>query len=110
MSLIPAFQIGLWNARILIALNFSTSMLASLINKEGVARAMGTGENAPQSSRTQKIVLLNYSRYDHARYYVLLHLSAPETGNSMALYRSSHLFFGHNYQLHGRSLLCYYRT
>jgi len=58
MSYIPAFQIGLWNAWILIALNFSTSMLPSLINKERVARAMGTGENAPQSSRTQKIVLL----------------------------------------------------
>jgi len=58
MSLIPAFQIGLWNAWILIALNFSTSMFASLINKEGVARAMGRGENAPRSSRTQKIVLL----------------------------------------------------
>ena len=43
MSLIPAFQIGLWNAWILMALNFSTSMLASLINKEGVARAMGIG-------------------------------------------------------------------
>ena len=58
MSLIPAFQIGLWNAWIFIALNFSIPMFASLINKEGVARAMGTGENAPQSSRTQKIVLL----------------------------------------------------
>ena len=58
MSLIPAFQIGLQNAWILIVLNFSTSMLASLINKEGVARAMGRGKNAPQSSRTQKIVLL----------------------------------------------------
>jgi len=58
MSPIPAFQIGLWNAWILIALNFSTTMFASLINKEGVARAMGTGENVPQSSKTQKIVLL----------------------------------------------------
>ena len=58
MSLIPAFQIGLWNAWIFIALNFSIPMFASLINKEGVARAMGTGENTPQSSRTQKIVLL----------------------------------------------------
>jgi len=58
MSLIPAFQIDLWNAWILIALNFSIPMFASLINKEGVARAMGTGENAPQSSKTQKMVLL----------------------------------------------------
>jgi len=58
MSLIPAFQIGLWNAWILIALNSLTIMIPSLINKEGVARAMGRGENAPQSSRTQKIVLL----------------------------------------------------
>ena len=58
MSLIPAFQIGLWNAWILMALNVLTTMLLSLINKEGVARATGTGEDAPQSSRTQKVVLL----------------------------------------------------
>jgi len=58
MSLIPAFQIGLWNAWILIALNSLITTLPSLINKEGVARAMGRGENAPQSSRTQKIVIL----------------------------------------------------
>ncbi len=58
MSLIPAFQIGLWNAWILIALNSLITALPSLINKEGVARAMGRGENAPQSSRTQKIVIL----------------------------------------------------
>ena len=58
MSLIPTFQIGLWNAWILIALSFSTTMLPSLINKEGVARATATGENAPQSSRTRKIVFL----------------------------------------------------
>ncbi len=58
MSLIPAFQIGLWNAWILIALNSLITMIPSLINKEGVARAMGRGENAPQSSRTQKIVIL----------------------------------------------------
>jgi len=58
MSLIPAFQIGLWNAWILIALNVLTTMLPSLINKEGIARATGTGENAPPSSRTRKIVFL----------------------------------------------------
>ena len=55
MSVIPAFELGLWNAWIIQVLSFLTSIVPGLINKEASARGMGKWQDR---SKTEKIVLL----------------------------------------------------
>lgn len=41
MSLVPDFELGLWNAWIITVLGFILSMILSYINKEGANKRMG---------------------------------------------------------------------
>jgi len=55
MSLIPAFDIGLWNAWILILLMFLTYVPGQLINKEAMNK-VNEGWAAEQWSRTERLL------------------------------------------------------
>jgi len=55
MSLIPTFEIGLWNAWIIMVLNILLGWVPALINKEASARRMGKWKDL---TRTEKIVIL----------------------------------------------------
>jgi len=55
MSLIPAFEIGIWNAWILILLMFLTYVPGQLINKEAMNK-VNEGWAAEQWSRTERLL------------------------------------------------------
>jgi protein-S-isoprenylcysteine O-methyltransferase Ste14 len=55
MSIIPAFEIGLWNAWTIMVLFILTAVVPGQINKEASARAMGKWKDY---SRTEKIVMI----------------------------------------------------
>ena len=56
MSLIPAFEIGIWNAWILQVLFFLTLIVPELVmSKEGKERTKRATESVPRS-KTQKVL------------------------------------------------------
>ena len=55
MSLIPAFEIGLWNDWIIMVLNILSGWVPYLIDREACARGMG---NWKDLTRTQKLLAL----------------------------------------------------
>jgi protein-S-isoprenylcysteine O-methyltransferase Ste14 len=57
MSLIPAFQLGLWNAWIIQVTSFLTATIPSMIDKEKTKERMGEFKWS-ELGRTEKIVLL----------------------------------------------------
>ena len=57
MSLIPAFQLGLWNAWIIQVVSFLTSTIPYMIGKETTKKRMGEFKWS-ELGRTEKIVLL----------------------------------------------------
>ena len=58
MSFLPAFEIGLWNAWIIMVLLMTTSLLPLLIEKEKIGKRMEGDPAWSEQSKTTKIVFV----------------------------------------------------
>jgi protein-S-isoprenylcysteine O-methyltransferase Ste14 len=58
MSLMPEFQLGLWNAWIIAVLGFILAMIPFYINKEVVNKRAGEDFKWSELSKTDKVVML----------------------------------------------------
>ena len=99
MPLIPAFDIGVWNAWILMLLIFLYILLSVQIFKD-VGKKIAHGEEEKKFSIFVALfffILLIYSNFP-----------ATETGNDLVLHRSFNLFTRIDYPYHSSSEYCGY--
>ena len=106
MSLIPTFQMGLWNAWIIQVAIFLTTTIPSMIDKETTKKRMGEFKWS-ELGRTEKIVLLITHVIIIPFTIIYSYLPTVEARYYMVVRRSSYLCPGPTYEFHGWNPFCY---